>query len=74
MMGICGRNCRLDNVACSKAGLWNVLKIRIQRGQAIHTSIFYICNAQGNRSFIKWLKENNVKGWRWVWENPDECV
>jgi len=59
---ICGLNCELDNVACSKDGLWDVLKLRIQPGQEVSEEIFDICVQQDNIRFLAWLTDNNVKG------------
>ena len=62
MMDICGINYKLNNVACAEAGVWNILKMRIQPGQAVNPKIFDVCAIVGNISFMEWLTENSVKG------------
>src|SRR3990172_1220002 len=59
---ICGLNYNLTNIDCAKAGLWNVLKIRIQPGQEVDSRFIGSCIENGNLSFIEWLTEKNISG------------
>src|SRR3990170_4830609 len=62
MRDICGLNCELDNVACSKAELWDVLKLRIQPGQQVNSEVFTVCAKKGNIQFMEFLTVNKVNG------------
>jgi len=63
MSDICQRNCDLDNLGCASAGLWDILKLRIQPRQEIDEWIFASCAIRGNIPFMRWLIDNNVKGY-----------
>jgi len=57
MRDICGLNCNLNNNECSKAGLWDVLKLRIQPGQQVDSNIIILCAIKGTLPFIEWMTD-----------------
>src|SRR3972149_9366090 len=63
MRDICGLNCKLNNNACARAELWDVLKLRIQPDQCINWLVFSKCAETGNIKFMEWVTENRVQGW-----------
>ena len=54
---ICGLNYDLSNIECCKAGLWEVLKMRIQPGQQVDSNIIILCAIKGTLPFIEWMTD-----------------